>query len=159
MTFLEELDHQAGTLKIFITIQHFSRHGESNYKLSEDKRGIQIQIPKNVKLGYVNNTKVAFISYQTSPTLYRNKWSLDLLTSSTKMPIRRRFLIQLRNPLLWSKESIDEDFLVFDSCLDGYNGTIFAYGQTGSGKTYTMSGAGKSFLQNLFLILLRNLAT
>ena len=30
---------------------------------------------------------------------------------------------------------------VVESCLDGYNGTIFAYGQTGSGKTYTMSGA------------------
>ena len=30
---------------------------------------------------------------------------------------------------------------VVESCLDGYNGTIFAYGQTGSGKTYTMSGS------------------
>lgn len=29
---------------------------------------------------------------------------------------------------------------VIDSCLDGYNGTVFAYGQTGSGKTFTMSG-------------------
>ena len=29
---------------------------------------------------------------------------------------------------------------VVDTCLEGYNGTIFAYGQTGSGKTYTMSG-------------------
>lgn len=29
---------------------------------------------------------------------------------------------------------------VIDSCLAGYNGTIFAYGQTGSGKTFTMSG-------------------
>ena len=29
---------------------------------------------------------------------------------------------------------------VVNSCLDGFNGTIFAYGQTGSGKTYTMSG-------------------
>jgi len=27
-----------------------------------------------------------------------------------------------------------------DSCLNGYNGTIFAYGQTGSGKTHTMEG-------------------
>jgi chromosome segregation ATPase len=27
-----------------------------------------------------------------------------------------------------------------ESCLDGYNGTVFAYGQTGSGKTYTMQG-------------------
>jgi len=30
---------------------------------------------------------------------------------------------------------------VVESCLDGYNGTIFAYGQTGSGKTFTMSGS------------------
>lgn len=29
---------------------------------------------------------------------------------------------------------------VIDSCLEGYNGTIFCYGQTGSGKTYTMTG-------------------
>ena len=29
---------------------------------------------------------------------------------------------------------------MIDTCLAGYNGTIFAYGQTGSGKTYTMSG-------------------
>jgi kinesin family protein 15 len=27
---------------------------------------------------------------------------------------------------------------IADSCLQGYNGTIFAYGQTGSGKTYTI---------------------
>jgi kinesin family protein 15 len=27
-----------------------------------------------------------------------------------------------------------------DSCLAGYNGSIFAYGQTGSGKTFTMQG-------------------
>ena len=27
-----------------------------------------------------------------------------------------------------------------DSCLQGYNGTIFAYGQTGSGKTHTVLG-------------------
>eukprot|EP00043_Microstomoeca_roanoka_P019702 m.225410 g.225410 ORF g.225410 m.225410 type:complete len:1315 (+) comp17041_c0_seq4:136-4080(+) len=29
---------------------------------------------------------------------------------------------------------------VIDTCLEGYNGTIFAYGQTGSGKTFTMIG-------------------
>jgi kinesin family member 15 len=29
---------------------------------------------------------------------------------------------------------------VVETCLQGYNGTIFAYGQTGSGKTYTMQG-------------------
>jgi kinesin family protein 3/17 len=29
---------------------------------------------------------------------------------------------------------------IVESCLDGYNGTIFAYGQTGTGKTYTMEG-------------------
>lgn len=31
---------------------------------------------------------------------------------------------------------------IVDSCLEGYNGTIFAYGQTGSGKTYTIQGPG-----------------
>ncbi|EDV21270.1 uncharacterized protein TRIADDRAFT_30550, partial [Trichoplax adhaerens] len=29
---------------------------------------------------------------------------------------------------------------IVDSCVAGYNGTIFAYGQTGSGKTFTMIG-------------------
>lgn len=29
---------------------------------------------------------------------------------------------------------------IADSCLQGYNGTIFAYGQTGAGKTYTIQG-------------------
>jgi len=29
---------------------------------------------------------------------------------------------------------------VADSCLLGYNGSIFAYGQTGSGKTFTIQG-------------------
>jgi kinesin family protein 15 len=29
---------------------------------------------------------------------------------------------------------------IIESCMRGYNGTIFAYGQTGSGKTFTMMG-------------------
>ncbi|XP_062850951.1 kinesin-like protein KIF15 [Trichomycterus rosablanca] len=29
---------------------------------------------------------------------------------------------------------------IVQSCMNGYNGTIFAYGQTGSGKTFTMLG-------------------
>jgi len=34
---------------------------------------------------------------------------------------------------------------VVQSCLEGYNATIFAYGQTGTGKTYTMEGAVDTF--------------
>ena len=30
---------------------------------------------------------------------------------------------------------------VVESCLQGYNATMFAYGQTGTGKTYTMDGS------------------
>ncbi|KAK2520351.1 hypothetical protein Q9966_013498 [Columba livia] len=33
---------------------------------------------------------------------------------------------------------------VVESCMNGYNGTIFAYGQTGSGKTFTMMGPSDS---------------
>ena len=29
---------------------------------------------------------------------------------------------------------------IADSCMEGYNGTIFAYGQTGAGKTFTIQG-------------------
>lgn len=31
------------------------------------------------------------------------------------------------------------------SCLDGYNSTIFAYGQTGSGKTFSITGGTESY--------------
>lgn len=31
---------------------------------------------------------------------------------------------------------------IVDSCIQGYNSTIFAYGQTGSGKTHTIQGQG-----------------
>ena len=34
---------------------------------------------------------------------------------------------------------------VVDSCLEGYNGTIFAYGQTGSGKTFTITGGAERY--------------
>jgi chromosomal replication initiation ATPase DnaA len=29
---------------------------------------------------------------------------------------------------------------IADSCMQGYNGSIFAYGQTGAGKTFTIQG-------------------
>lgn len=35
-----------------------------------------------------------------------------------------------------------------DTCLEGYNCTIFAYGQTGAGKTYTMQGNDVDFIGN-----------
>lgn len=40
---------------------------------------------------------------------------------------------------------------IVESCMNGYNGTIFAYGQTGSGKTFTMLGPSDSdnFTDNL----------
>lgn len=40
-------------------------------------------------------------------------------------------------------EKVGKD--VIDSCLEGYNGTIFAYGQTGSGKTFTMTGGAERY--------------
>ncbi|XP_062473156.1 kinesin-like protein KIF15 [Pezoporus occidentalis] len=33
---------------------------------------------------------------------------------------------------------------IVESCMNGYNGTVFAYGQTGSGKTFTMMGPSES---------------
>lgn len=33
---------------------------------------------------------------------------------------------------------------IIESCVAGYNGTIFAYGQTGSGKTFTMLGPSEN---------------
>ena len=45
------------------------------------------------------------------------------------------------------QEEVFEDVAkeVIDSCLDGYNGTIFAYGQTGSGKTFTITGGTERY--------------
>lgn len=34
----------------------------------------------------------------------------------------------------------DTGYPIVESCIQGYNGTIFAYGQTGTGKTFTMEG-------------------
>ena len=46
-------------------------------------------------------------------------------------------------------EQLDQDSVfrniampITDSCLEGYNGSIFAYGQTGAGKTFTIQGQG-----------------
>ncbi|VDO94531.1 unnamed protein product [Soboliphyme baturini] len=38
-------------------------------------------------------------------------------------------------------DGVPQVVLGSESCLRGYNATVFAYGQTGSGKTYTM-GSG-----------------
>jgi kinesin family protein 6/9 len=32
-----------------------------------------------------------------------------------------------------------------DSCLSGFNSTVFAYGQTGSGKTFTITGGAERY--------------
>lgn len=44
-----------------------------------------------------------------------------------------------------ANENISQDAMfkkigvqMIDSCIQGYNSTIFAYGQTGSGKTFTI---------------------
>ncbi|KAL0481022.1 kinesin-like protein [Acrasis kona] len=46
---------------------------------------------------------------------------------------------------------------IVESCLSGYNGTIFCYGQTGSGKTYTMTGVGDQGLKGLIPRILDDL--
>ena len=38
---------------------------------------------------------------------------------------------------------------VVDSCIEGYNGTVFAYGQTGTGKTHSMEGGTTPELQGI----------
>lgn len=52
---------------------------------------------------------------------------------------------------------------IVDSCLEGYNGTIFCYGQTGTGKTFTMEGASgdktKGIIPNAFDHVFRAIET
>ncbi|XP_039592110.1 kinesin-like protein KIF15-A isoform X2 [Polypterus senegalus] len=47
---------------------------------------------------------------------------------------------------------------IIESCMNGYNGTVFAYGQTGSGKTFTMLGPPDSdnFTHNMRGIIPRS---
>jgi len=52
---------------------------------------------------------------------------------------------------------------IADSCMQGYNGTIFAYGQTGSGKTYTIQGpdqensSNRGIMQRSFEYIFENI--
>ena len=48
---------------------------------------------------------------------------------------------------------------IVDSCIQGYNSTVFAYGQTGSGKTHTIQGtqADKGILPRQFEYLFQSL--
>ena len=52
---------------------------------------------------------------------------------------------------------------IVDSCLEGYNGTIFCYGQTGTGKTFTMEGTSddknKGIIPNAFDHVFRAIET
>ncbi|CAD8161778.1 unnamed protein product [Paramecium octaurelia] len=83
------------------------------YQLYHNKR-LQVLLPRNVKLGMINNSRDNLEFNFTH--VFDQKSSQDQVFSKVTIP-------------------------VINSFLDGYNATIFAYGQTGSGKTYTMSGA------------------
>jgi kinesin family member 6/9 len=51
-------------------------------------------------------------------------------------------------PMNTTQEEIFKEIAepVIDSCMEGYNGTIFAYGQTGSGKTFTITGGAERYV-------------
>ncbi|KAG2373292.1 hypothetical protein C9374_012281 [Naegleria lovaniensis] len=70
------------------------------------------------------------------------KRTLQISTNPREKPKAFTF-DYVANPLTTQKEIFDCcGKPIVDSCLSGYNGTIFCYGQTGSGKTFTM---GTSF--------------
>ena len=84
--------------------------------LVEEKSLLEVNVPKNMLSGYVNNSKEKY--------LFKFDKILNMQTKQETV----------------FKEVAKE---VVDSALDGYNGTIFAYGQTGSGKTYTITGGAE----------------
>ena len=83
------------------------------YGTDETDQILEVIVPKGTKHGPVNNAK----------DCYQFKFAKVFSPMATQDEVFE----QVASP-------------VVDSCLDGYNGTIFAYGQTGSGKTFTMSG-------------------
>jgi len=44
---------------------------------------------------------------------------------------------------LWDSDDMLICYLLLQSVMDGYNGTVMAYGQTGTGKTYTLGRLGE----------------
>lgn len=89
------------------------------YGLTEEENKINFQFQKDPSKGYVNNA-------EKNHEFYFDK----IFNQQTKQ--EQVF------------DSVAKE--VIDSCLDGYNGTIFAYGQTGSGKTYTITGGVEKYV-------------
>ena len=68
--------------------------------------------------------------------------SLQVQTHNAKDKPKLFTFDYVAGPLTTQKEIFDScGKPIIDSCLTGYNGTIFCYGQTGSGKTFTMGTA------------------
>ncbi|KAI8908901.1 P-loop containing nucleoside triphosphate hydrolase protein [Gorgonomyces haynaldii] len=83
-----------------------------------EKQTVSFHVPKDIQTGFINNQ-------------------------------RERFTFQFDHVF----DATTEQEEVFDvvakpviqSCMHGYNGTIFAYGQTGSGKTFTITGGAERY--------------
>nr|XP_020019412.1 kinesin-like protein KIF15 [Castor canadensis] len=82
---------------------------------------------------------------------------LSVLSSTTlrlhSNPEPKTFMFDYVSDMDTTQESVFSTVAksIVESCMSGYNGTIFAYGQTGSGKTFTMMGPSESdnFSHNL----------
>ena len=85
-----------------------------DYQLSKNNNLITIQIPDDLRRGYVNNLKKS----------YDFKFTDVFLPTTTQEEIFTKIGKNIIN-----------------NSLEGYNNTVFCYGQTGSGKTYTMCGS------------------
>ena len=85
-----------------------------DYQLSKNNNLITIQIPDDLRRGYVNNLKKS----------YDFKFTDIFLPTTTQEEIFTKIGKNIIN-----------------NSLEGYNNTVFCYGQTGSGKTYTMCGS------------------
>eukprot|EP00961_Rhodomonas_salina_P025128 338622-Rhodomonas_salina.1 len=78
------------------------------------------------------------VSVPTTDTVTSNAvfFQMVLLHGSEPKPFTFDYAADPTTTQLEMFDMIGKPFT--DSCLAGYNGSIFAYGQTGSGKTYTM---------------------
>lgn len=70
--------------------------------------------------------------------MVENQASISLIKDKEKKEFNYDYVADEKVPQHVIFENVARP--IAESCLQGYNGTIFAYGQTGSGKTFTIQG-------------------